>query len=138
MKMNHPFTRLLALFLSAVTFFTSLGIASAQAAMVGTETLVQQEQLQYDRHRLNALLERDEAVQTLQSLGVDPEMVHKRVANMTQEELVALNQQMDDMQAGGTSALGVVILVFVILILLDLLGVTDIFPAIHPIDTYHK
>lgn len=133
MKTTSRFTRLLALLLSALTLFISLQSSVAQAAVVSTQTLLQEQQTQFDRAQLRALLEREQAVEALQSLGVDPEMVQDRVASMTAEELAQFNQQVEQMQAGG-SALGVVVLVFLILILLDLLGATDIFPAIRPIN----
>jgi hypothetical protein len=133
MKTTSRFTRLLALLLSALTLFISLQSSVAHAAVVSTQTLLQEQQTQFDRAQLRALLEREQAVEALQSLGVDPEMVQDRVASMTAEELAQFNQQVEQMQAGG-GALGVVVLVFLILILLDLLGATDIFPAIRPIN----
>lgn len=133
MKTTSRFTRLLALLLSALTLFISLQSSVAHAAVVSTQTLLQEQQTQFDRAQLRALLEREQAIEALQSLGVDPEMVQDRVASMTAEELAQFNQQVEQMQAGG-SALGVVVLVFLILILLDLLGATDIFPAIKPIN----
>lgn len=133
MKTTSRFTRLLALLLSALTLFISLQSSVAHAAVVSTQTLLQEQQTQFDRAQLRALLEREQAMEALQSLGVDPEMVQDRVASMTAEELAQFNQQVEQMQAGG-SALGVVVLVFLILILLDLLGATDIFPAIRPIN----
>lgn len=132
--MNTPrFTRFIALMLSVLTLTTTLQVSVAQAAMVSTQTVVMEQQAQFDRQQLNALLQREQAVDAMQSLGVDPEMVQERVDSMTAEELAAFNEQVDQMQAGG-SALGVIVLVFLILILLDLLGATDIFPAIRPIN----
>lgn len=133
MKTTSRFTRLLALLLSALTLFISLQSGVAQAAVVSTQTLLQEQQTRFDRVQLRALLEREQAIEALQSLGVDPEMVQDRVASMTAEELAQFNEQVEQMQAGG-GALGVVVLVFLILILLDLLGATDIFPAIRPIN----
>lgn len=133
MKFTSRFTRLLATLLSILTLFISLQTRVAQAAVVSTQSLLQEQQTRFDRAQLRALLEREQAIEALQSLGVDPEMVQDRVANMTTEELAQFNQQVEQMQAGG-SALGVVVLVFLILILLDLLGATDIFPAIRPIN----
>jgi len=68
-------------------------------------------------------------------MGIDPNTIEQRVNSMTADELQAFNQQVADMQAGGDSLLGVVVLVFVVLIVLDLLGTTNIFPAIKPINT---
>lgn len=123
------FTRMTAIILSALTLFMTLQISVAQAAMVGTQAVVQEQQIHHDRHQINALLQQEQAIDAMQSLGVDPEMVQERVASMTAEELTAFNDQVEQMQAGG-SALGVIAVVFLVLILLDLLGVTDIFPAI--------
>ncbi len=129
MKSRSRFTRSLALLLSALTLITGLMSSVAQAAVVSNQDVLMEQQTQYDRQQLSALLQREDAIETLQTLGVDPEMVQERVANMTAEELSAFNAQVDEMQAGG-SALGVVVLVFLILILLELLGVIDIFPGI--------
>lgn len=123
------FTRMTAIILSALTLFMTLQISVAQAAMVGTQAVVQEQQTRHDRHQINALLQQEQAIDAMQSLGVDPEMVQERVASMTAEELTAFNDQVEQMQAGG-SALGVIAVIFLVLILLDLLGVTDIFPAI--------
>lgn len=129
------FTRFIALMLSVLTLTTALQVSVAQAAMVSTHAVVVEQQTQFDRQQLNALLQREQAVEAMQSLGVDPEMVQERVGSMTAEELAAFNEQVEQMQAGG-SALGVIVLIFLILILLDLLGATDIFPAIRPINTH--
>ena len=125
--------RLLSLFLATLMLFTGLQATVVQAALVSTQTLIQQEQAQFDRAQLQAALAQEQAVAAMQALGVDADLVQERVANMTAEELQAFNQQVDEMQAGG-STLGVIVLVFLILILLDLLGATDIFPAIRPIN----
>lgn len=134
MKIHQRFTRTLSLILCALMLGTSVLSSVAQASIVSTRDLVQHEQLKYDRNQLHALLQRDQAVESMQSMGVDPEMVQQRIDHMTADELQAFNAQVDQMQAGG-GILGVVVLVFVILIVLDLLGTTDIFPAIHPINT---
>ena len=128
-RVTSRFTRMTAIILSALTLFMTLQISVAQAAMVGTQAVVQEQQIRHDRTQISALLQQDQAVEAMQSLGVDPEMVQERVASMTAEELTAFNDQVEQMQAGG-SALGVIAVIFLVLILLDLLGVTDIFPAI--------
>jgi hypothetical protein len=55
------------------------------------------------------------------------------VAGLTDAEVARISQQIDTLPAGG-DALGVVVLIFVILIITDALGVTDIFPFVHPIN----
>ncbi len=119
-----------------VAMMVLVGFQSAvQAAMVTTSQLVASESQQMDRTQVLALLDKQEAIDALTNLGIDTASVEDRVNNMTAEELQAFNQQVEDMQAGGSSLVGVVVLVFVILIVLDLLGTTNIFPAIKPINT---
>lgn len=119
-----------------VAMMVLVGFQSAvQAAMVTTSQLVASESQQMDRTQVLALLDKQEAIDVLTNLGIDTASVEDRVNNMTAEELQAFNQQVEDMQAGGSSLVGVVVLVFVILIVLDLLGTTNIFPAIKPINT---
>lgn len=127
--MQRRSSRFLALALAALTLFTGLQFSVAQAAMISTTQVVLQEQTQFDRSQLQQRLSRADAVSTLQAMGVDPAVVQERVAAMTDAELQQFNQQVDEMQA-GSGALGVILLVFLVLILLDLLGVTDVFPAI--------
>ncbi|HVL01191.1 MAG TPA: PA2779 family protein [Dongiaceae bacterium] len=126
------FSRFLAPFLAALTLLTSLQVSVAQATVVSTGTLIQSEKAQYDRARLSELMQREQAQQALQTLGVDQAQVQERIQHMTADELQAFNDQVNQMEAGG-SALGVIVLVLLVLILLDLLGVTDVFPGIRPI-----
>jgi len=126
--MQRRISRFLALTLAALTLFTGLQFSVAQAAMVSTAQVVMQEQTHFDSSQLQQRLSRADAVSTLQAMGVDPVLVQERVAAMTDAELQQFNQQVDEMQA-GSGALGVILLVFLVLILLDLLGVTVVFPA---------
>jgi hypothetical protein len=69
-------------------------------------------------------------VQTaLISQGVDLEMAKQRVASMTDEEVRALNQKMDEMPA-GSGVVGAVVLIFLVLLITDIAGLTDVFPFV--------
>lgn len=126
--------RTLALILSGLMLSTSLLSAVAQAAVVSTGDVIQAETNRMTRDQLVQMLQKRKATESLQAMGIDPAMVQHRVQHMTADELQAFNQQVSKMEAGG-DALGVVVLVFLILIVLDLLGATDIFPAIKPINS---
>jgi hypothetical protein len=133
MKIKRPLTHYTTLFLCGLTLFASVQSSVTQAAVVTTQELIQVEQQRYDRQHIQALLQRDQAIKSMQSLGVDPKQVQERVAQMTPDELQAFNTQVADMQAGGDGIVGLVVFVLLLLIVLDLLGATDVFPAIHPI-----
>ncbi|WP_233716859.1 PA2779 family protein [Ketobacter alkanivorans] len=126
--------RTTARLLAVTMMITGLLSATAQAAMVSTHELVNSEAQQMTRTQVLSILDKEEARSTLLNLGVNPAEVEARIDNMSAEELQAFSEQVNTMQAGG-GVVGVVVLVFVILIVLDLLGTTNIFPAIKPINT---
>ena len=128
-------SRTLKKFAAALVAASLLGttVAPAQAAMVGTAQAVAVQQGTLDRARLAALLERADLQAQLAALGVDVEQARERVAHLTDAEVARLNEQMGELPAGASSALGIVVLVFLILVITDLLGTTDVFPFVHPV-----
>ncbi len=108
-----------------------LQVAPAQAAMVGTEQLIQNEQLRIDRAQLLIMLEREEVRAQLIEMGVDMTVARERIAGLTQSEIEVLNEQLGELPAGG-DVLVVMLVIFLVFIMTDVLGVTDIFPFIHP------
>lgn len=104
-------------------------IMTVQAAMLGTDTLLESAQT---RDSLQQLLNREAAQQQLLALGVDPEWVAKRTASLSDSELARINQGVEQMNAGG-DVLGVILIVFIVFVITDVIGATDIFPFIHPV-----
>lgn len=107
-----------------------LPISTLQAAMVGTDSVMQTEQSQLDKAEVLAKLQSEDAQDALSTLGVDAKDIEQRVASMTPEELSEFNTQLDEMPAGGLGIVGAVIFVLILLIVLDLLGATNVFPSI--------
>ncbi len=103
--------------------------APAYAAMLSTQDLAMQQQLQGERSDLQQRLLRDDVKAQLQSLGVSQNMVEARINSMTSAEIAQVNGQLDALPAGG-GALGTVVLVLVLLILLEIVGAIDIFNKI--------
>jgi hypothetical protein len=75
---------------------------------------------------VNAALARDQVREQLVALGVDPAQVESRVAALTDGELRALADKVADAPAGG-DALAVIGIVFIVLLILEAVGVIDIF-----------
>jgi hypothetical protein len=98
----------------------------AQAALVGTLQAVESGTRDLDLARVNATLERAQVRDQMVALGVDPAVVDARVARLTDSELRSLAERMDQMPAGG-DALAIIGIVFLVLIILELVGVIDIF-----------
>jgi hypothetical protein len=103
---------------------------AVNAAIVSTSDLVATEQSQIGREYLMNALEREEVRTALTSQGVDLEMAKQRVSSMTDEEVRALNQKMDEMPAGG-GVVGALVLVFLVLLFTDIMGWTDVFPFVN-------
>ncbi len=121
--------RFLTALLAVSILFVSVQPA-ANAAIVSTSELVAIEQSEIGREYLLNSLEREEVRTALTSQGVDLEMAKQRVASMTDEEVKALNQKMEEMPAGG-GVVGVVIIIFLVLVITDLVGWTDVFPFVN-------
>ncbi len=71
--------------------------------------------------------------QKLVQLGVSQQDAAQRIANMTDAELAALNSQLHEMPAGGV--VGTIVTVLVVVAVLDLMGITDVYPFIRPINS---
>lgn len=108
----------------------SLMAPVAQAGIVTTSDYLQQTEVEAKRADILTSLQRDEVQAKLLENGVDPEVVEMRVAALSDAEVMQMAEQMDDLPAGGV--LGTIAVVLLILLLLELLGVTDIFASVGP------
>jgi hypothetical protein len=99
------------------------------AGMVGTEYLVHTDARAASLVRVTAFLARADVARQLQHLGVDPVSVESRLSGLTDAEVAALDGQIDRKVAGG-DALAVIGTVFLVLLILELVGVTDVFKRI--------
>lgn len=100
----------------------------AQATLIGTEAVVHAAQAQDQRTRILEILNREDVKAKLVALGVDPAQVQARVDALTDEEARRLAKQIDELPAGSDSIVGALVFIFVVLLITDLLGLTDVFP----------
>lgn len=131
MKTFRRFSKPVSYVVTAGMLALSLHLPVAQAALVATETVVHAAQAQQERSRIHEALNRGDVQQKLTSLGVDPAQVQARVDALTDDEVARLAQRIDALPAGGDglgSVLDVALLVFLVLLITDLLGLTDVFP----------
>jgi hypothetical protein len=128
----HIIQRPLAWLLAALLMLTP--VMGAQAAMLGTDTLITGARSQQSITELQQLLGREDAQQQLLALGVNPDQVRERVASLSDSELARINQGIDSLNAGGDSVLGILLVIFIVFVITDALGATNIFPFIHPIN----
>lgn len=115
--------------LAVASFLTTGFVAPAGAAMLGTETLVATERQQSSRESVNLFLARADVSAQLQAWGVAPEAAEQRVAAMTDAELAELAAVIDQ-QPAGAGALEVIGVVFLVLLILELVGVINVFSKV--------
>jgi len=127
----HKIQRPLAWLLSALLML--MPVMSAQAGMLDTDTLITTGQSQQSIAGLQQLLEHEDAQRQLLALGVSPDQVRERVASLSDSELARINQGIDTLNAGGDSVLGVLLIIFIVFVITDVIGATNIFPFIHPV-----
>ncbi|MEP7703425.1 PA2779 family protein [Paraglaciecola sp. 25GB23A] len=115
--------------IAASVLLFSLG--QATAGVYTSEQAISSQQYQYNKQQVLTLVNSAEVQQRLMTLGVSPAEAQMRVDSMTNDELITFNQQMNDMPAGGI--VGTIVTVLVVVAVLDLMGITDVYPFIRPI-----
>jgi hypothetical protein len=98
--------------------------------------VVEQRSAASDRERLTAILLRDDVRQQMEALGVDRDEALARLAGLSDQEVQQIAGRIDQLPAGQNVLVGVLVIagvVFIVLVIMDLLGVTDVFPFINPI-----
>lgn len=111
--------------------FLGLGLQStASAAVIGTQDYLAAEARAGHLAEINEALSRADVQAQLVALGVDPAHAATRAAALSDAELAQVAEQMQTLPAGGDSFLAVIGIVFLVLLILELTGVTDIFKKI--------
>lgn len=101
----------------------------ARADLVPTADILVSRLQESTAEQVSSLLRQERVVTLLSRMGVDTTAAQERVGHLTARELQVLERQIDSLPA-GEGALSTIALVLVIFILLDVAGVTDIFPAV--------
>ncbi|MBW3198666.1 MULTISPECIES: PA2779 family protein [Marinobacter] len=121
--------RKFSLTMAVLLAFTTTFSMSANAGMVGTGELIQQQQVDLDRQQLLEMLEDQEVKAKLQQLGVTEAQVAERIQNLTPAELAEFEQQLAEAPT-GEGVVGIIVLFLVVFIITDMLCATDLFPFV--------
>jgi hypothetical protein len=115
--------------LCVVAFAAATVQSAAHASVIGTQQYLGSIDRQHNIERVDAVLAREDVRRQLEQLGVDAAEASERVNALTDQELETLADDLEALPAGG-SLLGLIGIVFVVLLILELVGVTDIFKKI--------
>jgi len=125
---NQRFVRVVAA-LVAVSMGMAGMMHTASASVIGTRAVMLQAERADTVARVQAALDREAVQAQLMAHGVDPAAASERVAALTDEELRYLDGRLAELPAGA-GVIEVIGIVFVVLLILELVGVIDIFKSI--------
>jgi hypothetical protein len=126
--MKQSLVRAVAI-VSVLAFSASGLVAPAHANIIGTQTVMMESERAATVARVHAALDREAVQSQLVALGVDPADDSARIAALSDAELRQLDGRLAELPAGA-GVLEVIGIVFVVLLILELVGVTNIFNAI--------
>ncbi|WP_409513441.1 PA2779 family protein [Alteromonas sp. KS69] len=106
---------------------------TVQAEAVSSQNVMQAQAHAFNKQQLIDMVSRADVQEKLVSLGVSQNDAISRINGMTNSEISQLNSQLNDAPAGGV--VGAVLTVLAIIAILDLVGVTDVYPFIRPINS---
>jgi len=102
--------------------------------MVATQQVLQTSAPAGARARLHAFLDREDVQRVLERWGVSTAEAKSRVDALSDSEVASVAGRLDSLPSGGDGTIGIIVgailLVFLVLLLTDLLGLTDVFPFI--------
>ena len=119
--------------LAVIMFLIGAPAQSVLAGMIGTETIMDSARGQKARKYLDQLLARKDVQDAFIAQGIDSVEARARIDSLTDDEVIRIADQIGHLPAGGgaVEVLLVIILVgFIVLVITDLTGVTDVFPFI--------
>jgi hypothetical protein len=123
-----------ALLLAVVMLVVSMPVGAARAALVTTDQVLAQSDGAADRARVLAFLDRAEVREQIVAFGVDPAEAAARVATLSDAQVREIAGQLDQLPAGQSAiaaVVGAILIIFLVLLVTDLLGLTDVFPFIN-------
>lgn len=137
MRMIRQAAKPVSILLTVCMLMVTVPYKSASAAMIGTETALDMSRGLEARNYLKGIIAREDVQAALIAQGINPLEAKARIDSLSDAEAIDLADQIEQQPAGG-SALGIIVgallIVFLVLLITDILGYTDIFPFVkkHP------
>jgi len=124
--------RPVSIFLVVLMVTLSLPYQSALAALVGTEAIMGSQKATEARAYIAGVLAREDIQKALIDRGIDPLEARARVGTLTDQEAIQYANTMEQLPAGGVIGyiVGLAVFLFLVLLVTDILGYTDIFPFV--------
>jgi hypothetical protein len=125
--MHRTTIRKTGLYILIFNFLVATFPQQALAGIIATPAAIAAQENHASVSHLKQLLAREDVRGQLVQLGIDPAVAEQRVSALTPAEIARLQPQLDSLPAGGDGLLVIIGVVFVVLLILELVGVTNIF-----------
>ncbi len=132
MRMRN-FKKLVATAMAVLMVMNVAPIGLAQAKMVTTDQILEHADPGSDRERVESFILREDVQRQLVLQGINPEEAASRVASLSNGEIQQIAGRLDELPAGegGVGAVvGAILIIFLVLLITDLMGLTDVFPFV--------
>jgi hypothetical protein len=133
MKIIRKKISYISLFMATIMLFIAIPYQPLLAAMVTTEETFNQIKAQDARDNLKTLLSRNDIKNALISQGIDPDEAKARIDSLSDSEVIEVSDKIERLPAGGGALgalIGAALIVFLVLLITDILGYTDVFPFV--------
>ena len=135
MNRYRRFARLVSIFLIVFLSLIYMPVQTVFAALVGTETVLLDKEMHAAREKVRAFLDREDVRTALSAQGIDPLEAKARVDSLSDAEIQQIADRIDQLPAGGNTLTVIAVIAvafFLVLLILDMTGVTDVFTFINP------
>jgi len=123
----------MAIFMTGLMLAFAGPYQAAVAALIPTEVTSDSAKVALAREDIKNFMARQDSQNLLIAKGISPEEAKARIDSLTDAEVLMVSQHIESMPAGGNAVgviVGAILLVFIILLITDLLGLTNVFPFV--------
>jgi len=127
------FKKLVATAMAVLMVMSVVPIGLTQAKMVTTDQVLEHADPGSDQKRVESFILREDVQRQFVLLGINPEEAASRVASLSNGEIQQIAGRLDELPAGegGIGAVvGAILIIFLVLLITDLMGLTDVFPFV--------
>jgi hypothetical protein len=133
MKKVRPMAKPVSFIMAIVMIVIFTPCQTVLAKMISVETLQDAGRVEDARTYVNSVLSRDEVTASIVARGIDVHEAMARIDALSDAEIIALADRMEQLPAGGSAfgtIVGAAVIVFIVLLITDIMGFTDIFPFV--------
>lgn len=127
-------TRIYKSILKLLVAFSLLFVQSAHAKLATSMEMLNSAKKSQTIRSIEGYLNQEQVVKALENQGIEKSEVEQRLALLSHDQLIGLQNNLEAIPAGAGAAgaiVGAILIVFFVLLFTDLIGATDVFDFDH-------